>query len=88
MVLHLLVCQCYCLCIWRGDHEADTRGTDGTSSTVHHFPDVSTVLLQGVVRSSGYLALGMGTNSSSRSGCAPRTHGLTPHGPQPSLCWQ
>lgn len=55
---HVLVCQRYCFWVRRGDHEADPRGADLVSRAVCHLPNVSAVLLQGVVGSSAYLALG------------------------------
>lgn len=75
--LHVLVCQRYRLCVRRGDHEADTRGADGISSAVCHLPDVPAVLLQGVVGSAGYLALG------DRNGQRPQVRMCLP---PPSTC--
>lgn len=82
--LHVLVCQRYRLRVRRGDHEADARGADGISSAVCHLPDVPAVLLQGVVGSTGYLALGdrNGQRPQVRMCLPPRsTRGTTQHLP-------
>lgn len=84
---HVLLCQRDRFWVGRGDHEADPGGADGVSGAVGHFPNVSAVLLQGVVGSAADLALG-DRNRSQRHGRNPRPllqPGGTTGTPQPLL---